>query len=101
VRSSAAPNWRLAFTVCLAVGWFDTGAALARDYWVAPAGNDADAGAQDKPFATLERARDALRAEKARTSAVTVWVGGGTYAIARTFPTGGYFHSFTTPRPSG
>ena len=34
-------------------------------YWVAPDGNDTAAGDQPHPFATLERARDALRANVA------------------------------------
>jgi hypothetical protein len=38
-----------------------------RTMWhVSPSGDDAAAGTADKPFATLERARDAARAERAR-----------------------------------
>ncbi|NUQ62373.1 MAG: right-handed parallel beta-helix repeat-containing protein [Pirellulales bacterium] len=33
----------------------------AADFYVAPAGSDAGPGSQDKPFATLQRARDAAR----------------------------------------
>ncbi|MGA2660073.1 MAG: hypothetical protein ABSH34_21430, partial [Verrucomicrobiota bacterium] len=33
----------------------------ASDFFVAPTGNDANPGTADRPFATLERARDAVR----------------------------------------
>ena len=45
--------------------WAGLASGLARaDFYVAPGGSDADAGTQDKPFATLERARDAVRSFK-------------------------------------
>ena len=51
------------------------------EYFVAPAGNDANPGTEAKPFATLERARDATRS--ARGSTVTL--GAGTYRLTNTF----------------
>jgi hypothetical protein len=37
------------------------GDARGQEYWVSTTGNDTDAGTKEKPFATLERARDAVR----------------------------------------
>ena len=55
----------------------------AADFFVAPDGSDANPGTKAKPFATLERARDAVRALKAQgklpRSGVTVWLRGGDY----------------------
>ncbi len=58
--------------------------ALAADLYVSPSGSDADPGTRDKPFATIRRARDAIRAQKPReplTEPVTVWLGGGVYRV--------------------
>ncbi|MCY2950486.1 MAG: hypothetical protein NTU53_00725, partial [Planctomycetota bacterium] len=41
-------------------------AAFAVEYFVAPTGNDANPGTREKPFASLEKARDAIRALKAK-----------------------------------
>lgn len=50
---------------------------------VAPGGNDANAGTRTEPFATLERARDAVRTRNAAQSALreqtTVWLHAGDY----------------------
>ncbi len=54
--------------------------ALAADYYVAPNGNDAHPGTADRPFATLVRARDAIRAQKER-GPVQVHVAGGDYTL--------------------
>lgn len=52
-------------------------------FFVAPAGNDANPGTSDRPFATLSRARDAVRAHVARglTSDVVVTIRGGHYRL--------------------
>lgn len=53
-------------------------------YHVSPTGNDADPGSRAKPFATLTRARDAVRQLKASGSqaeALSVTVHGGTYRL--------------------
>jgi hypothetical protein len=60
-----------------------TPTALRADYHVSPAGDDTNTGSKSKPFATLERARDAVRTRKASQSAfkekTTVWLHGGDY----------------------
>ena len=56
--------------------------APAAEFHVAPNGNDANPGTAAKPFATLERARDAVRAHK-RREATDVVIHGGTYVLKR------------------
>jgi hypothetical protein len=61
----------------------------AAEFWVATDGNDSNAGTQAKPFATLERARDAVR-QLAQKSAllkggVTVLLRGGDYFRTNAF----------------
>jgi len=67
------------------------------DFFVSPQGNDAwsgrlaDPAENDGPFATLERARDALReAKKAGrcSGGGTVWLKSGVYELHRTFTLG-------------
>jgi len=58
-------------------------------FYVAPNGSDANPGDEAKPFATLARARDAIRQLKANaggklTAPVTVLVRGGKYSLAQT-----------------
>ena len=48
------------------------------DFHVAPNGSDAADGSLEKPFASLEKARDAVRATK-QSSPITVWLRGGDY----------------------
>lgn len=69
------------------------GAALAAgtaphfDFVVAPDGDDRHPGSLEKPFATLQRARDAVRARKAADDApkhITVALRGGVYRPAQT-----------------
>jgi len=65
------------------------------EFFVSPKGNDKWSGTSpepekgDGPFATLERARDAIRALKAKgpvpAGGATVWLGGGDYVIEKTF----------------
>ena len=54
---------------------------------VSPEGSDAGAGTEQQPFATLERAREAIREMRASASGleggVTVWIHGGTYRFSR------------------
>jgi Right handed beta helix region len=80
-RTPKAVVWLLAGTLLL----FATRAVFAGNFFVAPDGNDANAGTADKPFATLEHARDAVRAVLARdkTHDVVVTIHGGTYALSR------------------
>lgn len=61
----------------------------AAEFYVAPDGNDDNAGTKAKPFATLERARDAVRAAR-KTGAenkagCTVCLRGGNYFLSETF----------------
>jgi len=61
-----------------------TATASAADFYVAPNGNDSNPGTAQQPFATLTKARDAVRALKAKgplTEAVRVNVADGTYTI--------------------
>ncbi len=59
----------------------------AAEIFVSPDGNDANPGTKAKPFATLERARDAARQSKARNpkSKIEVVLRGGTYELSRPF----------------
>ncbi len=61
--------------------------ALAATLFVAGTGSDANPGTEEKPFATLERARDEIRKIKAGgplpAGGITVEVRGGTYELAR------------------
>lgn len=69
-------------------------ADASKTFYVSPTGNDAwngtssSASGQDGPFATLERARDAVREYKKTLSAdasgeIVVRVGGGTYELSK------------------
>ncbi|MBI5684512.1 MAG: right-handed parallel beta-helix repeat-containing protein [Verrucomicrobia bacterium] len=63
------------------------GSLQAAEFHVAPNGNDANPGTSAKPFATLERARDAVRQSKTQNpkSKIEVVLRGGTYELARPF----------------
>jgi hypothetical protein len=52
----------------------------AAEFHVAPNGNDANPGTKDKPFATLERAKEAIR-KSPKDQTRTVILGGGIYRI--------------------
>jgi len=64
---------------CFAVG----AVTAAADLFVSPTGSDADPGSKPKPFATLERARDAVRelkrAGRLQKSGLTVWLREGDF----------------------
>lgn len=76
----------------LVIVWFSLvsrpAAAGSNLFFVAPGGDDRGPGTLERPFRTLERARDAIR-EGRRSAAlsgpVQVLVRGGTYQLARTF----------------
>ena len=63
-----------------------TTAASGADFYVSPAGNDANPGTREKPFETPQRARDAIRAAKQKgdRGPFIVQLRGGTYALAET-----------------
>jgi|YNPNPStandDraft_1061719.scaffolds.fasta_scaffold12068_2 hypothetical protein len=88
----------LVLGVPLAVATGDAGAGGTgrADFYVAPQGNDRWSGTRatpnrqgtDGPFATLERAREAIRHRQAagkRRKPWTVMVRGGTYSLAQPF----------------
>jgi hypothetical protein len=54
----------------------------AADLYVSPTGNDAAAGTSDAPLATLAAARDKADQLKTGTTAVTVYLRGGTYYLS-------------------
>ncbi len=61
----------------------------AREFYVAKDGNDTGPGTKDKPFATLEGARDAIRGQRRSgalgNESVVVWLAGGVYRLRTTF----------------
>ena len=60
-------------------------AAIQSTFYVAPDGNDDNPGTETKPFATLEKSRQAVRAiNKNMTGDIVVVLQGGTYPIERT-----------------
>ena len=70
----------LAFTVLLLPA--SRAALPAAEFHVAPTGSDANPGTPAQPFASLERARDAVRALERRGGA-TVFVHGGVYELTK------------------
>ncbi len=71
--------------------WTSVMAEQAADivFYVSPEGSDSQAGTSiDKPFATLQKARDAIRTLKQEgelKSPVTVYLLGGTYELTESF----------------
>jgi len=60
----------------------------AREYYVAADGNDANPGTREKPFATLERARDSIRQSKGRAlgaGGITVYLRQGSFFRTQAF----------------
>ena len=53
------------------------------EFFVAPGGSDVDEGTKEKPFATLARARDAVREAK-KDGGATVYIRGGRYPVTET-----------------
>jgi parallel beta-helix repeat protein len=81
-------GWRSASALALATVLLAPPRVLgAAEFTVAPAGRDDAPGTLEQPFATPERARDALRAMRAAGGArgpATVTLRGGVYPLART-----------------
>lgn len=61
---------------------------FAADFHVSPTGNDTNPGSESKPFASLERARDAVRQKQAAGEKITVWLHGGDYLRTQAFELG-------------
>ncbi len=78
---------RRGFCLRLAAVLLPLGAAHAAEFYVAPDGDDAQPGTKRRPFATLGRAREAVRALERRAGA-TVTVRGGVYRLAEAFKLG-------------
>ncbi|MDA7615413.1 right-handed parallel beta-helix repeat-containing protein [Akkermansiaceae bacterium] len=55
------------------------------DFYLSPLGNDSNPGTLEKPFATLERARDAVRQLKSQAEKdIVVQIRGGEYQLSKT-----------------
>ena len=80
-RRALAGHW------LLLAGWLFTGtiqaAAPAQEFFVAPAGDDANPGTKAKPFRTLIHARDAVRTlNQTMSGDIVVNLRGGNYPVA-------------------
>jgi len=72
----------------LAALFFPMTVVYAADLYIAPGGSDEATGTKEHPFATLEKARDALRLKKSSglpAGGVTVHVGAGRYSLDKPF----------------
>ena len=86
IRVFRASAWIAALAiVCGSVAAADRVGVGQADFWVAPNGSDANPGTEKQPFATLDRARDAVRElHKAKPDRdVLVLLLGGTYRVER------------------
>jgi len=68
---------------CFLLGAVVSCLAAPREFYVSARGNDSWSGTLRRPFRTLERARDAVRADK--SGGATVHVRGGDYVLTRSF----------------
>ena len=63
-------------------GAVSAGAAAQREFYVSPQGSDANPGTRGRPFQTITRARDAVRAvNESMAGDIVVYLRGGTYEI--------------------
>lgn len=77
---------------CIGLRWLGVAALMlggvragAVEFYVAPNGDDAQSGAIESPFASLARARDAVRAVRDGVDGdITVFLRGGTYRLTNT-----------------
>ncbi|MFO1501999.1 MAG: DUF1565 domain-containing protein [Verrucomicrobiota bacterium] len=63
--------------VAIGIVFYFASYCAAQPYYLSPAGDDANAGTSDKPFATLQRALQAMRQKRG-----DVFLRGGTYYLA-------------------
>ncbi|RME93439.1 MAG: signaling protein, partial [Verrucomicrobia bacterium] len=64
---------------------FAAAPAWAVEFWISPQGNDANPGTRERPFASLARARDAVRSAPQRgREPVTVTLREGVYRLPET-----------------
>jgi hypothetical protein len=66
------------------VAWLCASAAPAGEFWVSPTGKDTDPGTRERPFASLARARDAIRAQQPLSEHAVVRVAPGAYSLTNT-----------------
>ena len=82
-------NWKILPCLVIGVTLMNVNSAQAQtQLFVAPNGDDANPGTLAKPFATLEKARDTLRALRAagkNMAGVDVMLRGGTYFLKQPF----------------
>jgi hypothetical protein len=84
----ATRSWLIAFLVLFAASATEAAAAQAT-FCVAPGGSDANPGSESQPFASIERARQAVRAmNKEMAGDILVVLRGGVYRIDRTIAFG-------------
>ena len=80
--------WRIAFIAAAFAAQLISARASVREIFVSPSGDDSAAGTFDAPFATVARARDAVREAKAagalHRGGATVWLRGGEYQVRET-----------------
>ncbi len=55
------------------------------EFYVSNTGSDSNPGSKDKPFATMDHARDVLRLSKLGPGGATIWIREGTYHRIDTF----------------
>jgi len=81
MRTFVVPVARRQIACCLFLA-ATASAAAGRDFYVAADGSDDNPGTVEKPFATIARARDAVRPTIATmTGDITVWIRGGRYYL--------------------
>ena len=68
---------------------FESAIGIAADFYVSPTGSDQNPGTENKPFQSLEKARDTIRQLKNEkrypSTGVTVWLRAGEYPLSQTF----------------
>jgi len=87
MTNTTANTIRFAATCLVSLTLLAPADALDQEYWVSTTGSDAGAGTREEPFATPQRARDALREARRDgrpKGSVTVWLRGGIYRIDTT-----------------
>jgi hypothetical protein len=85
----ALPKTLLSLLLPVSVLTAAPNASTQREFFVAPNGSDANPGSAEKPFQTMEKARDAVRELGPNmTSDIAVTVRGGTYPVRKTITFG-------------
>lgn len=72
------------FVVLVLLAFCSMAQLRSEELYVSPKGADSNPGTKARPFASLERARDAARAAK-HDVAITIWLRGGNYRRTTTF----------------